>query len=122
MQPYSLTSIGSSNLTESTLNSAQNTLAYLIEPYELNASGNIPGNTTIGVNGQGVQISGPTSSIILSSTTTLNAVMSLLGNKGYMLFADPSTGINYIIIGHCPDGSNQMVISKPGIDVLSVFS
>lgn len=96
--------------------------SWLIQPYQLNSAGNLPGNTSISVNGPGVRIDGPTSSIILSDTTTLNAVMSLLGNKGYMLFADPVAKINQIIIGKLPDGTFGMVISKPGIDVLTVFS
>jgi hypothetical protein len=119
MQPYSLLSIG----PRVSMPQAQDPFAgWTIQPYQLNTAGNLPGNTTISVNGNGVQISGPTSSIILSDTTTLHAVMSLLGNKGYMLFADPTTGINNIIIGKLPDGTTGMVVSKPGVDVLTVFS
>lgn len=115
MVPYSFPNVGN-------VRSSDVFASWLIQPYQLNSAGNLPGNTTISVNGQGVQISGPNSSIILADPTTQNAVMSLLGKKGYMLFADPVTKLNNIIIGKLPDGTSGMVVSKPGIDVLTVFS
>jgi hypothetical protein len=115
MQPYSLQSLN-------TPTSKDVFASWLIQPYQLNSAGNLPGNTTINVNGQGVQISGPTSSIILSNTTLQKNVISLLGNLGYELFTDPNTGLNRIIMGQLPDGTFGMVVSKPGIDVLTVFS
>ena len=76
------------------------------------------------VNGQGVTISGSTSSIIINDMTTLTAVISILGanGKGYILFTNPTSGLNQIIIGNLPDGTFGMVISKPTIDVLTVFA
>jgi hypothetical protein len=115
MGPYSLPALGGTA-------SSDTFASWLIQPYQINSAGNIPGQTTMTVNGQGVQISGPTSSIILSDLTTQNPVMSLLGNDGYMLFANPTNKLNQIIIGKLPDGTYGMVISKPGIDVLTVFS
>lgn len=76
----------------------------------------------MGINGQGVQISGPTSSITLADPSTQKTSISLLGTKGYILFTDPVSGLNQIIIGKLPDGTFGLVISKPGIDVLTVFN
>lgn len=113
--PYSLPKVGTPN--------SSNTLSgWQFQPYQLNSSGTLPGTTTIGINGQGVQISGPNSSIILSDPTSQHTTISLLGQKGYMLFTDPNSQVNQMIAGILPDGTVGMVSSKNGIDVLSVFS
>jgi len=113
--PFSLPSVGPPT--------SNNSLSgWQFQPYQLNSSGNLPGTTTIGINGQGVQISGPNSSIILSDPTSQNATISLLGKNGYILFTSPTTKVNQMIAGILPDGTTGMVSSKTGIDVLSIFA
>lgn len=112
--PYSLPTVG--------VPASNNTLSgWQFQPYQLNSSGTLPGTTTIGINGQGVQISGPNSSIILSDPVSQNTTISILGQKGYILFTSPTTKINQMIEGILPDGTVGMVASKTGIDVLSIF-
>lgn len=41
---------------------------------------------------------------------------------GYILVTDPATNVSQVIIGTLPDGTYGIVISKPGIDVITVFS
>jgi hypothetical protein len=120
MGPYSLSSLGSQ---QGSIQASDTFASWLVQPYQINSGGSLPGTTAIGVNGYGVVISGPDSSIIISSSnSSQDAVISLLGQLGYILFTNPTSKLNQIIIGQLPDGTFGMVISKPGIDVLNVFS
>lgn len=123
MGPYDLPVVGGNTAISdaSNLNSSQSTLAWMVQPNQI-TSGTLSGTTDIGVNGQGVVISGSQSSIVINDPNTTNAVISLLGAKGYILIADPSTGVNVIIIGALPDGTYGMVVAQPGVDVLTLFS
>jgi hypothetical protein len=97
--------------------------SWLIQPYQLNSAGNLPGNTTIGVNGFGVQISGPNSSIIISASNNVSQpVISMLGKLGYILFTNPTSQVNQMVIGTLPDGTTGMVSSVTGVNVLTLFS
>lgn len=60
--------------------------------------------------------------LIITDPTTNKQIMTITGTNGYQLFTNPTTGVNQIITGFLPDGTSGMVISKPGIDVLSTFS
>lgn len=117
MGPYSLTSVSNG------VNSSDTFASWLIQPYQLNSSGSLPGTTTMGINGYGVQISGPNSSIIVSSSNNISQpVISILGQLGYILFTNPSTNVNQMVIGTLPDGTTGMVSSVSGVNVLSIFS
>jgi hypothetical protein len=48
--------------------------------------------------------------------------MALLQNQGKTWIINDETGTARIIIGRQPDGSYGMVISKPGINVVSLYS
>lgn len=101
MGPYSLPSVGNIGGTDSsTLNADGSTLAWLDQPNQQNSSGTLPGTTVINV-GNVIQIN---------------------GNQDYILVSDPNSGIPQLIMGLLPDGTYGMVVSKPGVDVLSVFS
>lgn len=113
--PYSLPTI-------STPRSGNALAGWQFQPYQMNSSGTLPGTTTIGINGQGVQISGPNSSIVLSDPTSQQTTISILGQKGYILFTNPNTKVNQGIVGFLPDGTEALVFSKTGVDVLSIFS
>lgn len=63
-----------------------------------------------------------TGTLNIADPTSGNPISSINGTNGYQLFTDPTTQINQIIIGKLPDNSFGMVISKPGTDVLNVFS
>lgn len=93
VDPFALPTIGS-------VQSNNSLSSWLFQPLQQNSSGTLPGTTVIKV-GQ---------------------VITIDGNKDYILIANPSTGINQIIIGQLPDGTYGMVVSKPGIDVLTLFS
>lgn len=83
------------------------------------ATGSTRGTQTVGYGS--VKIDGTSNSIILSSPVTGNSNVTISAN-GYQLFTNPSTQINQIIIGVLPDNTYGLVISKPGVDVLTVFS
>lgn len=120
MGPYSLTSVGGGS---GSIQASDVFASWLVQPYQINSAGSLPGQTTIGVNGYGVQISGPNSSIIVSSSnTSQNPVISILGQLGYILFTNPTSTINQMVIGTLPDGTTGMVSSVSGVDVLSIFN
>jgi hypothetical protein len=122
MNPYSLPVIGVPGASDnSTVNGSSSTLAFLTQPYQFNSSGELPATTTINV-GQNVQISGPQGSIIVVDPTTQKTVISILGEDGYILYANPNTGINQMVEGTLPDGTTGLVASVAGVDVLSVFT
>lgn len=52
----------------------------------------------------------------------LNQNFALIENLNRTTIYKDETGTNRIIIGKLPDGTWGMVVSKPGVDVLSVFS
>lgn len=124
MQPYSLLNVSSGNSTLDNSTST-GTLSWLTQPYQLNSSGTLPGTTNINI-GNNMSINGATGTISVgpsssSGSTTANTIV-LDGNNDYMTVADPATGVRQIVIGKLPDGTYGMVVSKPGIDVLSLFS
>lgn len=121
MQPYSLLSLGQNTGNNSTSNSSASTLAFLTQPYQLNSSGTLPGATTINV-GNNVQISGASGSITIADSATGQTVISILGANGYILYANPSSGVNQMVEGTLPDGTTGMVASVNGYDVLSLFA
>lgn len=51
-----------------------------------------------------------------------NPVTTIDGTNKYTLYTNPNTQINQIIIGELPDGTFGMVVSKTGVDVLTVFT
>lgn len=73
-------------------------------------SGNIRGNQTI------------TGDLIINSPTSNSPVISISGTTNNILITDSDTAINQIVIGSLPDGTYGMVVSKSGIDVLTLFS
>lgn len=92
------------------------------------SSGNIRGNQNITgtltivsdqTNNPTISLSGSDQSILVGSPAT--PVISISGNDERILVADTTANINRIIIGKLPDGTFGMVISKTGVDVLSVF-
>jgi len=54
--------------------------------------------------------------------SALNQNFQNLERMGQTQIFRDENGVNQIIIGKLPDGTYGLVISKPGIDVLSLFS
>jgi hypothetical protein len=73
---------------------------FLFQPLQQNSSGTLPGTTVINV-GNVIQVN---------------------GNQDYITVANPNTTIVQLVLGQLPDGSFGMVVSKSGINVLSLFS
>lgn len=63
-----------------------------------------------------------TGAIQVNSFQTNSSIITISGTDGTQIFSDPKTKIKQIIIGTLPDGSHGMVISKPGVDVTTVFT
>lgn len=93
VDPFALSSIGS-------VASNNSLSSWLFQPYQQNSSGTLPGTTVINV-GQ---------------------VISIDGHNDYIIISNPSTGIKQIMLGKLLDGTYGLVISKPGIDVTTVFN
>lgn len=93
IDPFALPSIGAVQSTNSLS-------GWLFQPLQQNSSGTLPGTTVINI-GQ---------------------VISLNGNSDQITIANPTTGIKQIMMGLLPDGTYGLVISKPGIDVTTVFT
>lgn len=70
-------------------------MSWMVQPYQINSSGTLPGNTVINV-GQGVQIN---------------------GNTGTITLTNPTTSKVSIVLGLLPDGTYNLVIAKTGLDV-----
>lgn len=72
-------------------------------------SGNIRGDQTI------------TGSLIINNPTTNTTTMKLSGSDGSFVFTNPKTGINQILIGFTSAGQPLILVSNPGIDVLTLL-
>lgn len=108
-----LASVGS--VTSTSLGSGNNSRLY---PRQI-STGSTRGTQTVGYGS--VKIDGTSNSIILSDPLTNNTTLTISAT-GYQLFTNPKTNVNQIIIGLLPDSTFGMVVSKPGVDVLSVFN
>lgn len=118
MGPYSLLSVGNPG---GTIQAQDPFASFLIQPYQLNSGGNLPGNTDISVNG-GVMISGSTSSIILntSNSPTSTPSINFSGPNNQILFTNPTTNIPNVVIGDLPNNFGfGMLVSQSGINVLT---
>jgi hypothetical protein len=114
VDPFALPTIGS-------VESNNSLSGWLFQPLQQNSSGTLPGTTVINV-GQNMQINGNTGQIGVGGTNSTSNTITIDGKNDRILIADPTTGINQIIIGLLPDGTYGMVVSNPGIDVLTLFS
>ena len=110
VDPYSLPSIGA-------VQSNDSFASWLFQPIQQNSSGTLPGTTVINV-GQNMSINGHTGTIAVGA----GSPVLLDGTNQRILITNATTGIPQIIIGLLPDGNYGMVISKPGIDVTTVFN
>ena len=70
------------------------------------SAGNIRGNQNI------------TGIFTVLNTANSKPIVTIDGTNDYILIADPTTGLNRIIIGLLPDGTYGMAISKTGKDVI----
>lgn len=93
------------------------------------SSGNIRGNQNItGIltiiddqsNSPTIVLSGTDQTISVGSSG--NPVISISGADETFIVTDATTKLNQIIIGKLPDGTFGMVVSKPGVDVLTIFT
>ena len=60
-------------------------------------------------------------SLLINNPSTNTTTLQFSGSDENIILTDPTTGLNRVIIGAFPSGGVGIIVSNPGIDVLTLF-